>query len=467
MKRQSPAVVLLAAVALCVYVSGAIAAEPGELDAQLIGELQQSFTVDAQTRALMNAVTNNDLNNLALNRELLLAHDDIYTNKLDVKGITNQKSSGRCWLFAGLNVMRPAVMKKYDLAEFEFSENYLFFWDKLEKANTFLETIIETRDRDIDDRELQAILADPSPDGGWWNYVVALIDKYGVVPQSVSPETKHSSGTRRMDAVLNRLLRHDAALLRDQAARGASVESLRAEKPDMLKDVYRVLALHLGPPCDEFTWRVKNKKDEIIEKTFTPVSFYKEAVGVDLGDYVTLMDDPAWGYDAFYRINYCRNLHDAEDMGFINVGADDLREYAARALLDGEPVWFAADIGKENDGDDGILRVGMYDLDALFGLDCNLSKEQMVRYREATPNHAMVFVGIDRPDGTPVKWLVENSWGADAGAKGYWSMYDDWFGRYVFTVIVPKRFVPKKVLALLDTEPVRIPAWDPMRNALD
>jgi len=192
-----------------------------------------------------------------------------------------------------------------------------------------------------------------------------------------------------------------------------------------------------------------------------------KAVGVDLKEYVTLMDHPSWGYDAFYRINFCRNLHDAEDMGFVNVGAGAMKTYAARALLDGDPVWFAADIGKENNGDEGILRVGMYDFDALFGLDCDLTKEQMVRYRDATPNHAMVFVGLDRSGGEPVKWLVENSWGADRGDKGYWSMYDDWFDRYVFTVIVHRRHVPKKILALLDTEPARIPAWDPMRAAFD
>ncbi|MDD3643282.1 MAG: C1 family peptidase, partial [Candidatus Krumholzibacteria bacterium] len=405
MKRNSRTVVSLAALLLCVFAAGSRAAGPGELDARLVAELRGSFAADAPTRALMNAVTNNDLKDLALNRELLLKHDEVYTDKLDVKGITNQKSSGRCWLFAGLNIMRPSVMKKYDLAEFEFSENHLFFWDKLEKANTFLETVIETRDRDIDDRELQAILADPCPDGGWWNYVVALIDKYGAVPKSVSEETKHSSGTGRMNSMLNRLLRRDAALLRGKAAGGATEHELRAEKPGMLKDVYRLLALHLGVPPEEFVWRVKNTKDEIIEKSCTPLSFYKEAVGVDLKEYVTLMDHPAWAYGAFYRLNFCRNLHDAEDMGFINLGAEDLKTYASRALLDGDPVWFAADIGKENNGDEGILRVGMYDFDALFGIGCELTKEQMVRYRDATPNHAMVFVGLDRPGGEPLKWL--------------------------------------------------------------
>jgi bleomycin hydrolase len=331
----------------------------------------------------------------------------------------------------------------------------------------FLEAVIETADRDIDDRELQALLSNPVPDGGWWNYVVALIEKYGAVPKSVSTETKHSSATRRLNGILNGMARHDAAKLRSMAAEGSSVEDLRAAKKGMLADYYRILALHFGVPPEEFVWRVKNKDDEIIEKKFTPESFYKDAVGVDLRDYVTIMDHPAYAYGKYYRINYCRNFFDEEDMGLLNLGVDEMKKLAERAVLENEPVWFAADIGKENNGDEGILKVGIYDYDALFGLDRELTKKQMVTLRHSTPNHAMVFVGIDRKDDRPVKWLVENSWGTKNGDKGYWAMYDDWFDAYVYTVIVHRRHVPKNTLKLLDTEPERIPAWDPMRSAFD
>lgn len=465
--RTRIAALLVLVIALPLFASGASAGKNGELDRGLIAELQKSFDSDGSERALMNAIANNDLKDLALNREIINRHDDIYTFKVDANGITNQKSTGRCWLFAGLNVMRPAVMKKYNISEFEFSENHLFFWDKLEKANMFLETIIETTDRDIDDRELQVILKDPVPDGGWWNYVVALIDKYGAVPKSVSTETKHSSATRRMNGILSGMMRHDAADLREMAAAGTSADELRAAKKDMLTDVYRILALHFGVPPEKFVWRVKNKDDEIIEEEFTPKSFYKDAVGVDLREYVTVMDHPAWEYGKFYRLNFCRNLSDEEDMGFLNLGAAEMKKLAERAVLDGEPVWFAADIGKENNGEEGILKVGIYDYDALLGFDRQLTKKQMVTYRHATPNHAMVFVGIDRKNDNPVKWLVENSWGTKKGDKGYWAMYDDWFDKYVFTIIVHRRHVPKKILKLLDTDPERIPAWDPIRSAFD
>jgi len=465
--RTRAAALTAFALALVLSAAGASAGGKGELDRGLIEELQKSFDANGKDRAIMNAVSNNDLNDLALDREIINRHDDIYTFKVDTKGITNQESTGRCWLFAGLNMMRPAVMKKYNIAEFEFSENHLFFWDKLEKANMFLETVIETAGRDIDDRELQAVLKDPVPDGGWWNYVVALIDKYGAVPKSVSTETKHSSGTRRLNGILGGMMRYDAARLRGMAAAGASVDELRAVKKDMLAGVYRILALHFGVPPEKFVWRVRDKDDKIIEKEYTPLSFYKDAVGVDLRDYVTVMDHPAYEYGKFYRLNFCRNLSDEEDMGFVNLGAGEMKKLAERALLDGDPVWFAADIGKENYGDGGILKIGIYDYDALFGTGRELTKKQMVTYGHSTPNHAMVFVGIDRNDDKPVKWLVENSWGAKNGDKGYWAMYDDWFDRYVYSVIVHKRHVPEKTLRLLDTEPVRIPAWDPMRSAFD
>jgi bleomycin hydrolase len=251
------------------------------------------------------------------------------------------------------------------------------------------------------------------------------------------------------------------------AADGASVDEMREAKKGMLADFYRVLALHFGVPPEKFVWRVKNKDDEIIEKEFTPRSFYEDAVGVDLRDYVTVMDHPAYDYGKFYRINYCRNFYDEEDMGLLNLGVEEMKKVAERAVLDGDPVWFAADIGKENYGDEGILKVGIFDYDDLFGMDTGLTKKEMVQYRHSTPNHAMVFVGIDRKDDKPVKWLVENSWGTDNGDKGYWAMYDDWFDKYVYTVIVNKRHVPKKFLDLLETEPGRIPAWDPMRSAFD
>ncbi|MCK4236164.1 MAG: hypothetical protein KAX38_03525, partial [Candidatus Krumholzibacteria bacterium] len=318
------------------------------LTPDMIKKVEGSFKLDPGTRALMNAITNNNAKDLAFNRELFGGYNDIFNFKIEAKGITDQESSGRCWLFAGLNIMRPALIEKYNLSSFEFSENYLFFWDKLEKANMFLEAIIETRKSDINDRELQVLLKDPVPDGGWWSYVVSLIDKYGVVPKNFMPETKNSSKTRMMNAVVNRMMRHDAAKLRRLAAGGKKESDLRALKVDMLKSVYRILALHLGVPPKEFTWRYKDKDEKIVEGDYTPVSFYREAVGVDLGEYISIFDHPVHPYNKYYRIRFCRNMPDLPDMDFINLNVDRLKDFALKAVLNNEPTWFAADVGKEN-----------------------------------------------------------------------------------------------------------------------
>jgi len=456
-----PAILLFA----LLLVSPAAFAQKGPaLTPEVLKEIQGSFKLDAQTRALMNAITNNDVKSLALNRELYNRHDDLFNYKVAAKGITDQASSGRCWLFAGLNIMRPAVMKKYNLSEFELSQPYLFFWDKLEKANLFLEIVIETHGRDLDDRELQVLTKDPIPDGGWWSFVVALVDKYGAVPKDLMPETNNTKSTGMMNALLARLMRHDAVELRAMAANGAKGPALQARKVEMLKDVYRLLVLHLGLPPQEFVWRYEDKDDKIHEAKYTPLSFYKEVVGVNLADYVAIFDHPAKPYNKYYRLKYDRNLADAPDMDFVNMRIQDVKGFVLKALFSGEPVWFAADAGAENDKKDGIFALGMYDFRSLLGVNMDLTKAERILYFDSSPNHAMVFVGADTLGGAATKWRVENSWGTDIGAKGYWTMYDSWFDEYVYGVIVNKSFLPGDVLSLLATKPEILPAWDPMRE---
>ncbi|MBD3178981.1 MAG: hypothetical protein GF417_04910, partial [Candidatus Latescibacteria bacterium] len=356
--------------------------------------------------------------------------------------------------------------EKYNLDDFEFSENYLFFWDKLEKANLFLEAMIETAGRDIDDREVQTLLDNPVPDGGWWNYVVALIEKYGTVPKEIMPETRNSSSTGRMNRQLNRIARSFATRIRKGYADGEDVDELRKEKMDMLKKIYRLLVIHLGPPPEEFTWRVENRDEEIFEKEYTPVSFYREAVETELGEYVNIMDHPAHSYERLYRIRYCRNMPDVKDMEFINLPVYRLKEFARSALLNEEPVWFAADVGKANDTDNGILSSRAYDYESLIGSCPGMNKSERVLFGESIPGHAMVLIGMDIGKNDSIrKWLVENSWGSDAGNDGLWTMYDEWFDKYVFSVIVHRRHIPGDILDILETEPGMLPVWDPMRKA--
>ena len=435
----------------------------GGLTSEVIQEVRQSFKMDTPTRALMNALTNNDIKKLALNRDKYVAHDNLFNHKIKTKGITNQKSSGRCWLFAGLNIMRPKVIEEYDLKEFEFSQSYLFFWDKFEKANTFLELIIETRDRDPLDRELTMILQSPFSDGGLWIYVVGLIEKYGVVPKSVMPESEQTSNTKMMDRLISRKLRKDAALFREMSQSGASVSELREHKVEMLKDVYRMLVLNFGVPPEEFQWRYESKDSVLSEvKTYTPQSFFKEVVDIDLRDYVPIYNHAVRPYNKLYQMRFARNIYDRPDNIFINLDTEQMRQFILKQLLDNQPVYFSCDVGKESNSEYGILAPDIHDYETFYGMDFSMSKADKFSYRESHSTHAMVFVGVDTLQGRPKKWLVENSWGDKKGDKGYWTMYDEWFDEYIYKVIIHKKHLPKHVLDILKTEPIVLPPWDPM-----
>ena len=464
--RRAVLVAIIVCAGAVAVSSAAFADKPMGLSPEVLKDLRASCPLDASTRALMNAITNNDVRGLALNRELYNRHNDVFNHKVDVKGITDQASSGRCWLFAGLNILRPAVIKKHNLSEFEFSQNYLFFWDKLEKANLFLEAVIETRGRDLDDRELQVLVKDPVPDGGWWSFVVALIEKYGAVPKETMHETSNTKNTRIMNTFLARLMRHDAVELRAMAAKGSGVPVLRARKVEMLKDVYRLLVLHLGLPPQEFVWRYEDKDNKVHEAKHTPQSFYREVVGVSLAEYVAVFDHAAKPYNKRYVLKYDRNMADSPDVDFINMSIRNIKGSVLEALLAGEPVWFAADAGAENDRKEGVFAVGMYDYRSLLGVNMELTKAERILYFDSSPNHAMAFVGADTLDGGATKWRVENSWGTDVGDKGYWTMYDDWFDEYVYGVIINKSYLSPDVLSLLATKPETLPAWDPMRAML-
>jgi bleomycin hydrolase len=435
------------------------------LDEKTLGEITNSLQLDALTRALMNAATNNEIKKLTVNREFIQTHNEVFNVKINVKGITDQKSSGRCWMFAGLNIMRPIIIEKFNLDSFEFSQTYLFLWDKLEKSNFFLEAIIETRQKGIDDRELEILIKSPLGDGGWWNYYVNLIEKYGIVPQEIMPETVNSSQTKMMNEILESLLRQEAASIREMAKKGKKVPELRAHKVEMLKKIYQLLVIHLGLPPKEFTWRYINKDGNIKEQDYTPLTFYKEAVNLDLKNYVALFNHPVHPFDKHYQIKYCRNMFNMADMNFINLEMRKLKTYTLKSLLDNEPVWFAADTKWQMEREVGIMREGIYDYESLFGVNLTMSKSERILYRVSTPNHAMAFVAVDTVDEQPTKWRVENSWGEEKGDKGYWTMYNNWFDNYVYTVIVHKKYLTGEDIAILQTKPEVLPAWDPINEA--
>ena len=438
---------------------------PGGISPESIGRMRDSLEMDAHTRAAYNAITGAgaDARKLAVNRDILRGHNDVFSHKIKVKAVTNQKKSGRCWLFAGLNIMRPAVIEKHNLDKFEFSQNYLAFWDKLEKANTFLEVMIDYSDRDLLDREMEILLEYPFPEGGWWVYVAELVDKYGVVPQDVMPETASSENSKVLHDVVRRKLKSEAMRLRNMRRAGRPVERVRAEKEKVLQEISRMLTMNLGEPPKKFSWRWVDKEGKVSKtRKWTPKSFYQKQVGIDLSRYVSLYHDPAQKFGRHYRLKHTRNLFDGSDMQFANVEVDVLKRAAMKSVLADAPVWFAADVVREQSTEHGIMAGGLFDFESLYGTRINrMTKAERILWREGVSNHAMVLMGVDVNAGKPVKWWVENSWGKERGSDGFWTLYDSWFDQHVYEVIVHRRYVPKDVLPVYEQEPIELPPWYP------
>jgi bleomycin hydrolase len=444
-------------------------AQDGGLSPQDLATLQSSFRMDDHARETYNAITAIDISQLTLNRDLVRKHNDLFTDKIKTSGVTNQLASGRCWLFAGLNILRPNVAAKHKLAKFELSQSYLAFWDKLEKANCFFEDVIDLADRDPLDRDLQTVLTRAGWDDGWWEYVSALIKKYGVVPQEIMPETHSSSNTAQMNLVLRNMLKVEAGRLRQLRAEGKSLAELRAEKARALADIYRFLVLNLGEPPATFSWRFEDRESKLSPmKTYTPQSFWKEWVGeLNFDDYVQLANVPGQDFGKLYEVAHSRNIEGGPNLRYLNLEIDVLKAAALKSVLDKQPVWFSADVGKDQDMAHGIMEVGVHDYASIFGDTGKLTKAQRWSYHEGGPTHAMVLMGVDRQDDKPVKWLVENSWGKEKGHDGYWSLYDNWFSEHVYTIVVKKSYVPAEVLKLYEQMPVVLPRWHPMASLSD
>lgn len=453
----------------------------GELSPEFLAGLRDGYEMSPADRALHNAVANNDLGSLALNRQVIRGDDGHFSHRIRSKGITDQQKSGRCWIFAGLNVLRPQVIRDHRMEEFEFSGAYLQFWDKLEKANLFLEAVIELRDAHFLDREWEAVNKAAVEDGGWWNYLVGLVEKYGVVPLAAMPETHASTHTDTLNHVLGRLLRAHAVRILDRHADGAGLDELRRGKHAALREVYRLLVLNLGQPPAEFEWRYRRANDSeqpgaglladmrtaredqlSAPERHTPQSFYRKYVGRSLAEFVCLYNDPQNEFDRHYRFDRARNIVGGECMHFVNIGAAPIKEIAMASILANEPLWFAVNMAFDQSEAHGMMANQLFDFEALFGVDLTVSKADRTRFHAGASGHAMVLRGVDLDAaGRPRKWLAENSHGDAKGAKGCWTLHDSWFDEHVYTVIVHRRHVPAAILRIFDEEPLVLPAWYP------
>jgi bleomycin hydrolase len=433
------------------------------LSPDFLADLRKDFAVHPGYRLAQNAVTRVSVDDVALDRAIVNAADATVSHLIDDWKVTNQEHSGRCWLFAGLNLLRAGVMAELKIKDFEFSQNHTMFWDKLERANAFLESIEATADRDVDDRTVAYLLDSVAADGGQWNMFVAVVRKHGLVPKAFMPETHSSSNTRGMNAILQRVLRQGARALRAAVADGPAAAS--AEKRRILAVVHRVLCIHLGTPPDEFLWQWTDK-DRVFHRggTMTPQEFASTYVRLPIDDYVCLVHDPrpTSPLGRTFTVEHLGNVVEGPPVVYLNVGIDVMRDIAARTLQAGEPVWFGCDVGKMMSNDHAVWDAALYDYHSVYDTEFALDKADRLVFHESAMTHAMLFTGVDMVDGRPRRWRVENSWGKDAGRDGYYTMNDSWFGEYLFEIAARADSLPADLRAALDAEPIVLPAWDPM-----
>ncbi len=454
--------ILSAAIAIlaCGTISAQQKADPkGGISAEMLKEIRKGYEGTPADKAIKNALNTTAIGVLAANSENIAMIDTHFSDIVKTKGITDQKSSGRCWLFSGLNVLRARMIDKYDLGAFTFSQNYSFFYDQLEKANLFLQGVIDTKDKGFDDREVDWLFSNPIGDGGQFTGVSNLVMKYGVVPSDVMPETLNANSTSGMRTQIATKLREDGLLLRD-----AKPKDCQAMKVEMLKEIYRMLVLCLGEPPTEFEYTMRDSKDKIIStKTYTPLSFYKEWIGEDLNNnYIMLMNDPSREFGKVYEIAYDRHVYDGQNWVYLNVPIETIKEIAIASIKDNTAMYFSCDVGKFSNRQKGTLDLANFDYGSLFGTTFGMDKKQRIMTHASGSSHAMTLIAVDLKDGKPVKWMVENSWGAASGYKGNLIMTDEWFNEYMFRLVVEKKYVPESLKAQLAQKPILLPAWDPM-----
>jgi bleomycin hydrolase len=435
---------------------------------EIIKTFQKESNSESNLKLSRNAATHNEITDLAMDWDVYRRIDHTFSDQIigEMK-ITNQKSSGRCWGYAGLNLFRIYLGRKHDIRNFEFSQTYFMFWDKLEKSNYFFNSIIKTANKPWDSRLMMHLLDSPIQDGGQWDMWVNLIDKYGVVPKSEMPETFQSGKSMRMNRMITRKLREFAKDLRDSIKNKITEESLFELKTTMLSTVYKMLVIHLGNPPDSFNWQVRDKKKVFQRfKKLTPLSFFKDHVGIDLNELVCLINCPMSDkeYNKVYTVEFLGNVVEGNPIRYLNVDIDVLKNATVESIKNNDPVWFGCDVGKYLHRTHGVMDTKLFDFELFYGTEFGLDKASRLEYGESKMTHAMLFTGVDLDSkGKPKKWRVENSWGERNGEKGYYIMSDDWFDQYLYEVVINKKYLESNIIDLYENQDAKLlPPWDPM-----
>lgn len=436
------------------------------LEQNFTDKLYAAYEANPKFAAMENAISHNGLLASLEKRSAAVENTPIFSLDLTKDKVSDQKASGRCWMFAALNTFRHKMIAGFQLEDFELSQAHTFFWDKYEKSNWFLEQVIATADQELSSRKVKFLLDTPQQDGGQWDMVVALFEKYGVVPKSVYPESISSSNSRELNQILNKLLRQDAQILRELAADGVESSELQAKKEELLQEVFNFLAMNLGLPPRQFDFSYRDKDNHFhSESGLTPLTFYQKYVDLKLDDYVSIINAPTADkpYGRSYTVEMLGNVVGSKPVRYLNVEMDRLKELAIVQMKAGETVWFGSDVAQSSNRKAGVMAEGMHDFTASMDIRLTQDKAGRLDYSESLMTHAMVLTGVDLDEnGKAKKWKVENSWGEKVGNKGYFVASDAWMDEYTYQIVVRKEFLTATELAAYKAEPLVLAPWDPM-----
>ncbi|KHD45461.1 aminopeptidase C [Streptococcus hongkongensis] len=437
-----------------------------ELTESFTEKLYEQYEANAKFSAIENAVTHNGLLHSLETRQSEIENDFTFSVDLTKDKVTNQKSSGRCWMFAALNTFRHKLISDYQLEDFELSQAHTFFWDKYEKSNWFMEQVIATADQQLSSRKVKFLLDVPQQDGGQWDMVVGLFEKYGVVPKSVYPESVSSSNSNELNSILNKLLRQNAQILRDMFEAGQTNSELQTKKEELLAEVFNFLAMNLGLPPRQFDFAYRDKNNHYqSEKGISPKAFYEKYVGINLSDYVSVINAPTRDkpFGKAYIVEMLGNVVGGPEVRYLNLEMNRFKELAIKQLKNGETVWFGSDVGQVSDRKKGILATNTYDFTSSMDILLSQDKAGRLDYSESLMTHAMVLTGVDLDQyGAPLKWKVENSWGEKVGKKGYFVASDAWMDDYTYQIVVRKELLSEEELNAYEGRAQVLAPWDPM-----
>lgn len=439
------------------------------IDSAILNKFNADFNKIPAAQVIRNSVANNGIYKASATLQSKIAMDPTFSIELETGKVADQKQSGLCWVFAALNTLRHPMQAKFKIKDFELSQGYIFFWDKLEKSNYFYENVIKTADLKIGDRKIDFLMATPQQDGGQWDLICGLLEKYGVVPKSIMPDTASRINSSELNHVLNSKLRKDAVQLRKLINDGVSLSEVEATKEHMLSEVYRMLVYTIGEPPTHFNWSYRDDNQQFHQvENITPQEFYKQYINLNLADHISTINAPTADkpYNHVYTVELLGNVVGGRQVRHLNLELQDFKQAAIKQLQAGEAVWFGSDISQMSDRKTGIMDTKLYDLNGLFNIDLSMTKAQRLDYGESMMNHAMVITGVDlNNDQQPTKWKVENSWGEKVGTKGYFVMSDAWFDQFVYQLVIDKQYLPEKLQQVYEQEkdaPKVLAPWDPM-----